>query len=86
MYRGIATLYDIYSPKNVVYCFLVKDDNCYFNNNGMPRKRFPDHWKSENGLYSAGFSSRGLLGIAHDAHCIANDISSCLNLHYKKMD
>ncbi|XP_068312071.1 probable indole-3-pyruvate monooxygenase YUCCA11 [Pyrus communis] len=64
----------------------LKDDNCYFNDNGMPQKRFPDHWKSENGLYSAGFSSRGLLGIAHDAHCIANDISSCLNLHYKKMD
>ncbi|KAM1537431.1 hypothetical protein PS1_002366 [Malus domestica] len=57
----------------------LQDDNHYFNENGMPQKSFPNHWKSEKkGLYSAGFSRRGLFGIAYDARSIAEDISSCL--------
>lgn len=87
MFQDSITFYDKQSPINwSVYYFLLKDDNDYFDDNGMPRKSFPNHWKSEKGLYSAGFSRRGLFGIADDAQRIANDISSCLNLHYNKTD
>jgi len=40
----------------------------------MPKPGFPNHWKGENGLYCAGFSRRGLDGIAFDARRIADDI------------
>ncbi|KAE8673901.1 putative indole-3-pyruvate monooxygenase YUCCA11 [Hibiscus syriacus] len=33
-----------------------------FDEKGMPTKGFPDHWKGENGIYTAGFSRRGLQG------------------------
>ena len=48
------------------------------NNDGLPKKEFPNHWKGENGLYCAGLAKRGLAGIAMDAKNIANDILSCL--------
>ena len=45
----------------------------------MPRLRFPnEYWKGKNGLYCAGFSSRGLQGISEDAQNIARDISFSL--------
>ncbi|QCE15678.1 probable indole-3-pyruvate monooxygenase YUCCA11 [Vigna unguiculata] len=53
----------------------LKDYKELFNSNGMPKPGFPNHWKGENGLYCAGFSRRGLDGIAFDAQRIANDIS-----------
>ncbi|XP_057489932.1 probable indole-3-pyruvate monooxygenase YUCCA11 [Actinidia eriantha] len=53
----------------------LKDDGDLFNNNGMPKRRAPDHWKGNNGLYCAGFSSSGLFGISQDAENIAKDIS-----------
>ena len=40
----------------------------------MPKKNFPNHWMGENGLYCAGFASRGLFGIARDAEHIADHI------------
>ena len=46
----------------------------------MPKAKFPKHWKGKNGLYCAGFASRGLLGISDDAENIAKDIYSILNL------
>ncbi|KAG4180126.1 hypothetical protein ERO13_A10G146500v2 [Gossypium hirsutum] len=45
-----------------------------FDENGMPKKSFPYHWKGGNGIYNAGFSRRGLQGISSDAQNIANDI------------
>jgi indole-3-pyruvate monooxygenase len=48
------------------------------NNDGLPKKEFPNHWKGENGLYCAGLAKRGLAGIAMDAKNIANDILSCI--------
>ncbi|PRQ44962.1 putative indole-3-pyruvate monooxygenase [Rosa chinensis] len=61
----------------------LKDDNHLFNDNGMPNKSFPNHWKSENGLYCAGFSRRGLFGISHDALKITNDINFSLGRNKK---
>ncbi|KAG8481362.1 hypothetical protein CXB51_026121 [Gossypium anomalum] len=47
-----------------------------FDEEGMPRKSFPYHWKGRNGIYNVGFSRRGLQGISSDAQNIANDIYS----------
>lgn len=44
---------------------------------GLPRRPFPNGWKGESGLYSVGFTKRGLLGVAMDAKRIAQDIESC---------
>lgn len=44
---------------------------------GLPRRPFPNGWKGESGLYSVGFTKRGLLGVAMDAKSIAQDIESC---------
>ncbi|KAL6658092.1 hypothetical protein ACP70R_003678 [Stipagrostis hirtigluma subsp. patula] len=49
------------------------------NGDGLPKKRFPDHWKGANGLYCAGLAKRGLAGIAMDAKNIANDILSTID-------
>ena len=57
----------------------MQDDGDLFNDNGMPKKRSPDHWKGNNSLYCAGFSSSGLIGISQDAENIAKDISMILN-------
>lgn len=55
-----------------------------FNENGMPKSKFPNHWKGENGLYSAGFAGRGLLGVSDDAQNIADDICFALNKSKRK--
>lgn len=41
----------------------------------MPKTPFPNGWKGENGLYTVGFTRRGLQGTALDAVNIAQDIS-----------
>ncbi|XP_034570033.1 probable indole-3-pyruvate monooxygenase YUCCA10 [Setaria viridis] len=56
----------------------LKNGESMLNNDGLPKKEFPNHWKGENGLYCAGLAKRGLAGIAMDAKNIANDILSCL--------
>jgi indole-3-pyruvate monooxygenase len=40
----------------------------------MPRTPFPNGWKGRNGLYTVGFSQRGLLGTSSDALNVARDI------------
>ncbi|KAJ6352654.1 hypothetical protein OIU76_001811 [Salix suchowensis] len=52
----------------------IQDGKELFNGNGMPKLRFPNHWKGENGIYCAGFSQKGLMGISVDAQRIAADI------------
>ncbi|XP_050266282.1 probable indole-3-pyruvate monooxygenase YUCCA4 [Quercus robur] len=47
----------------------------FFTKDGMPRTPFPNGWKGENGLYTVGFTRRGLLGTASDANKIAKDIA-----------
>lgn len=47
----------------------------FFTNEGMPKTPFPNGWKGENGLYSVGFTRRGLLGTTCDALKIAKDVT-----------
>uniref|UniRef100_A0A7N0U9A3 Flavin-containing monooxygenase n=1 Tax=Kalanchoe fedtschenkoi TaxID=63787 RepID=A0A7N0U9A3_KALFE len=47
----------------------------FFTEDGMPRTPFPNGWKGQNGLYTVGFTRRGLLGTASDAFKIAADIA-----------
>ncbi|KAG4197215.1 hypothetical protein ERO13_A05G009900v2 [Gossypium hirsutum] len=46
----------------------------FFTKDGMPKSPFPNGWKAETGLYTVGFTRRGLLGTASDAVNIAKDI------------
>lgn len=41
----------------------------------MPKTPFPNGWRGENGLYTVGFTRRGLLGTASDAVNIAKDVA-----------
>ncbi|KAK9079460.1 hypothetical protein SSX86_001132 [Deinandra increscens subsp. villosa] len=50
--------------------------NDFFADDGMPKTSFPNNWKYENGLYTAGFTRRGILGAACDATKVANDIGN----------
>ncbi|XP_050209014.1 probable indole-3-pyruvate monooxygenase YUCCA4 [Mercurialis annua] len=47
----------------------------FFTKDGMPKTPFPKGWKGDNGLYTVGFTRKGLLGTASDAVNIAQDIS-----------
>ncbi|PON36436.1 Dimethylaniline monooxygenase, N-oxide-forming [Parasponia andersonii] len=65
----------------------LKGGEDLFNEQGMPRQKFPnEYWKGKNGLYCAGFSSRGLLGISQDAKNIAQDISFILTQKKEKIN
>lgn len=57
----------------------LKDDGGLFGDDGMPRKKAPDHWKGQNGLYCAGFARAGLFGISNDAKAISHHINSILS-------
>ncbi|KAJ0230655.1 indole-3-pyruvate monooxygenase YUCCA4 [Hirschfeldia incana] len=50
-------------------------ENSFFTKEGMPKTPFPNGWKGDNGLYTVGFTRRGLLGTAFDAVKIAEDIT-----------
>ncbi|OEL25412.1 putative indole-3-pyruvate monooxygenase YUCCA11 [Dichanthelium oligosanthes] len=49
----------------------LKNGESMLNNDGLPKKEFPNHWKGANGLYCAGLAKRGSAGIAMDAKNIA---------------
>ncbi|KAH9761065.1 Indole-3-pyruvate monooxygenase YUCCA6 [Citrus sinensis] len=55
----------------------LKESEMFSRKDGLPRRPFPNGWKGESGLYSVGFTKRGLLGVAMDAKRIAQDIESC---------
>ena len=57
----------------------MQDGDDVFTIEGMPRIPFPNGWKGKNGLYTVGFSQRGLLGASADALNIARDIHSQWN-------
>ncbi|XP_051229349.1 probable indole-3-pyruvate monooxygenase YUCCA10 [Lolium perenne] len=57
----------------------LKNGEGMLNDNGLPTKEYPNHWKGENRLYCAGLARRGLAGIAADAKNIANDIKSVIS-------
>lgn len=52
---------------------------------GFPRKPFPNEWKGDNGLYSAGFTRRGIFGASFDARRIADDIERCWKAEAKHL-
>ncbi|KAK3161856.1 hypothetical protein QOZ80_1BG0082330 [Eleusine coracana subsp. coracana] len=60
-----------------VPCWL-KDRELFSDQDGLPRKAFPNGWKGEKGLYSVGFTRRGLMGTSVDARRIAHDIEQQL--------
>ncbi|RDX65692.1 putative indole-3-pyruvate monooxygenase YUCCA1, partial [Mucuna pruriens] len=47
----------------------------FFTEDGMPKTPFPHGWKGEQGLYTVGFTRRGLQGTSCDAIKIAEDIA-----------
>ncbi|KAJ0736171.1 putative indole-3-pyruvate monooxygenase [Helianthus annuus] len=47
----------------------------FFTEHGMPKTPFPNGWKGENGLFTVGFTRRGLLGTTCDALKIANEVT-----------
>ncbi|KAI9119279.1 hypothetical protein K1719_009954 [Acacia pycnantha] len=55
----------------------LKEREMFNEKDGLPRKGFPNGWKGENGLYSVGFTKRGLLGTSFDAKRIADHIEHC---------
>lgn len=61
----------------------MQDYKDLFNENGMPKPAYPNHWKGENGIYCVGFSKRGLQGINYDAQKVARDISVTVNAKKK---
>jgi indole-3-pyruvate monooxygenase len=50
-----------------------------FSADGFPRADVPCNWKGNNGLYSAGFGRKGLVGTSMDAQRIAADIHKLYN-------
>ncbi|XP_051230398.1 probable indole-3-pyruvate monooxygenase YUCCA10 [Lolium perenne] len=56
----------------------LKNGESMLNDNGLPTKEYPNHWKGENRLYCVGLARRGLAGIAADAKNIADDIKSVI--------
>lgn len=51
------------------------ESTTHFSEDGMPRLPFPNGWKGDNGLYTVGFTRRGILGACADATNIAHDIA-----------
>lgn len=54
--------------------FWLKDRVLFSEKDGLPRKAFPNGWKGEKGLYSVGFTRRGLMGTSVDARRVAHDV------------
>ncbi|XP_078175224.1 indole-3-pyruvate monooxygenase YUCCA2-like [Carex rostrata] len=55
----------------------LKDTELFSEKDGYPRRPFPNGWKGRQGLYSVGFTKKGLLGASMDATRIAHDIAQC---------
>ncbi|KAK9162622.1 hypothetical protein Syun_003524 [Stephania yunnanensis] len=52
----------------------LKEYGYIFNEEGLPKNKFRNHWRGSNGLYCVGFSRRGLAGVSMDDVAIAQDI------------
>ncbi|XP_078432281.1 putative indole-3-pyruvate monooxygenase YUCCA4 [Wolffia australiana] len=59
----------------------LKSNGRLFTVDGRPNKPFPNGWKGEDGLYSVGFTMRGLQGTSSDAVKIAADICQQWSTH-----
>ncbi|XP_021660541.2 probable indole-3-pyruvate monooxygenase YUCCA10 [Hevea brasiliensis] len=54
----------------------LKGDDYLLNEDGIPKPRYPNHWKGKKGLYCIGLSRRGLYGASADAQNTSDDIKS----------
>ncbi|WOK93815.1 indole-3-pyruvate monooxygenase YUCCA2-like [Canna indica] len=52
----------------------MQESELFAEEDGYPRRAFPNEWKGEKGLYAVGFTKGGLLGASLDASRIAQDI------------
>lgn len=52
----------------------LKGSEMFSDEDGLPKKPFPNGWKGEPGLYAVGFTKRGILGASMDAMKIAEDV------------
>ncbi|KAJ9543203.1 hypothetical protein OSB04_022910 [Centaurea solstitialis] len=57
----------------------LQGDDFLLNKDGLPKPKYPNHWKGENGLYCVGLARKGLYGAAMDAQKIAHDIYNLLS-------
>ncbi|KAK9265714.1 hypothetical protein L1049_024968 [Liquidambar formosana] len=63
----------------------LKEGNFFSCKDGYPKNPFPNNWKGNNGLYSVGFTRRGLLGASIDAQRVAEDIARQWNSKTKHL-
>ncbi|XP_010254903.1 PREDICTED: probable indole-3-pyruvate monooxygenase YUCCA9 [Nelumbo nucifera] len=63
----------------------LKEGEFFNKQDGYPKTPFPGSWKGSNGLYSVGFTKRGLLGVSADARRVAEDISRQWNSETKHL-
>ncbi|XP_010244331.1 PREDICTED: indole-3-pyruvate monooxygenase YUCCA2-like [Nelumbo nucifera] len=63
----------------------LKEGEFFNSQDGYPNRPFPHGWKGKNGLYSVGFTKRGLLGASMDAQRVAEDIAQQWNSETKHM-
>ncbi|PWA59645.1 FAD-dependent pyridine nucleotide-disulfide oxidoreductase [Artemisia annua] len=61
----------------------LKDDGM-FSKDGLPIRPFPEGWKGKAGVYSVGFTGRGLSGASLDAIKVAQDIGKIWNKETKQ--
>ncbi|KAL5227957.1 hypothetical protein ABZP36_016222 [Zizania latifolia] len=52
----------------------LKDGGDLFTREGITKVPFPNSWRGRNGLYTVGFTQRGLLGTSSDTLNIAEDL------------
>ncbi|KAL9250457.1 Indole-3-pyruvate monooxygenase YUCCA6-like protein [Drosera capensis] len=62
----------------------LKEKDMFSEEDGLPRRPFPNGWKGEHGLYAVGFTKRGLLGASMEATLIAEDVESCWKTEQKR--
>lgn len=55
-----------------------------FSKDGMPIRPFPEGWKGKAGVYSVGFTGRGLSGASLGAIKVAQDIGKIWNKETKQ--
>ncbi|KAJ4828258.1 Indole-3-pyruvate monooxygenase YUCCA6 [Turnera subulata] len=55
----------------------LKGGDLFSEEDGFPKGTSPNGWKGESGLYSVGFTKRGILGASMDAKRVAEDIERC---------
>ncbi|XP_047314826.1 probable indole-3-pyruvate monooxygenase YUCCA4 [Impatiens glandulifera] len=81
---GTVSEYDVVilatGYRSNVSTWLEEDGNYFNKENGYPNNPFPINWKGSNGIYSVGFTRRGLLGVSHDALEVAEDIAKQWNM------